>query len=112
MFNKKLDRRSAVKSVLAISGFGLVATSFIGKALLSDPATAPLLQVELTKSEQYIFDLVSRNASRTGRYSLDTITDFSRDFVKVLGQNFDYPGTFPPIFGEIEIMRCFDIHVV
>jgi len=112
MLNKKLDRRSAVKSVLAISGFGLVATSFVGKALLGETSSSSLLPAQLTPAEQYIFDIVAKNGAEKRRFNVHNMVEFSQDFVAVLGQKFDYKSTFPPILGEIEIMRCFNLHVV
>ncbi|NRA70562.1 MAG: hypothetical protein HRU24_06015 [Gammaproteobacteria bacterium] len=114
MLNKKIDRRTIIKGTAAIAAVSTLAaqTKMVSAMTPSKEQAAAKKQIKtikqnLSPNEQYIYDIVERHTKRIAVITPPTIEHFTKEFVGVLGADFDYKGTFPLIVGEHEVMRCF-----
>ena len=114
MLNKTINRRTVLKGTAAIAAVSTLAVQTkIASAMASSKQQIATknqrqtIQSTLTKNERYIYDMVERNTQRISTITPEIIEAFSKNFIEVLGDSFDYKGTFPLIVGEHEVMRCF-----
>ncbi|NRA62661.1 MAG: hypothetical protein HRU25_17535 [Psychrobium sp.] len=112
MLDKKVNRRSAIKTTMAVAVVGAIATTVkLPSVLLSNNDQISKSRAtegrSLNEPEQYIYDIIARNIKGSKRVKAAHIEQFSKEFVRLNGNDFDYKATFPLYKGEHALMRGF-----